>query len=566
MDASSPLAAMHPAPPPTWGQSHDIYRSHSHYSNSNPFGSALNIRDHLQRSKPDYFSLKNARGSSPTASLAADLSQNFRIDTEGSPRFPTPRRALFTSNVMGGIEGREYITTPPLPASSSPVPMSVGDMMEMDISPLPHKCLYPNASIQITSPTPGEMIDDDDDDDSMMMESPIALSRPPSMTTLEPPKPLITDSRKRLALRRPSLSRTKGHSASGITGRSHAENQMSAFRFGSQDRVPSGLSLGECFQDSPPQLRRPQTATSPDSNEPASLRPKPQFASLTGTRNGSPISSHSRRPSNPFNRRPRQYRRSLSMFENPADIVKPKKEEPVPASGLQSVMDIEDVQDPALPHFFPEGDNECSIPRISRETFLDVMDGKYSQEYTQRLVIDCRFEYEYEGGHIDGAINYNDKELLARHLFEQPMEGKVLLIFHCEYSAHRAPLMARHIRAEDRTVNAEHYPRLTYPEVYLLDGGYSEFFIEHPARCYPQSYVEMNDSEHVMTCEREMGKLQQKRKGLSRARTFAFGARESMVDESPTAPGRCHDSPGSMIGNSPILGVDRTSTRRMASY
>lgn len=254
------------------------------------------------------------------------------------------------------------------------------------------------------------------------------------------------------------------------------------------------------------------------------------------------------------------------MFENPADLVKPKKEDPVPASSLQSVMDIEDVQDPGLPHFFPEGDNECSIPRISRETFLDVMDGKYSQEYTQRMVIDCRFEYEYEGGHIDGAINYNDKELLARHLFEQPMEGKVLLIFHCEYSAHRAPLMARHIRSEDRSVNAEHYPHLTYPEVYLLDGGYSEFFIEHPSRCYPQSYVEMNDSEHVMTCEREMGKLQQKRKGLNRARTFAFGARESMIDESPTAPGRCHDSPGSMIGNSPILGVDRTTTRRMASY
>ena len=167
MDASSPLAAMHPAPP-IWGQSHDMFRSHhSHYSNSNPFGSGtLNIRDHLQRSKPDYFSLGSARGSSPTASLAADLSQNFRIDAEASPRFPTPRRALFTSNMMGGMEGREYITTPPLPASSSPVPMSVGDMMEMDISPLPHKGLYSNTSIEVTSPTPGEL---PDDDDSMMM-------------------------------------------------------------------------------------------------------------------------------------------------------------------------------------------------------------------------------------------------------------------------------------------------------------------------------------------------------------------------------------------------------------
>ena len=30
--------------------------------------------------KPDYFALKPVRGSSPTASLAADLSQNFHID------------------------------------------------------------------------------------------------------------------------------------------------------------------------------------------------------------------------------------------------------------------------------------------------------------------------------------------------------------------------------------------------------------------------------------------------------------------------------------------------------
>lgn len=251
------------------------------------------------------------------------------------------------------------------------------------------------------------------------------------------------------------------------------------------------------------------------------------------------------------------------MFESPVDVVKPKTDEPAPQSMLQSVMDVEEVQDPVLPHFFPEGQSD-SIPRISRSTFVEVLDGKFNNQYDQRIIVDCRFEYEYDGGHIDGAINYNDKELLARHLFQTPMDGKVLLIFHCEYSAHRAPMMARHVRAQDRTANAEFYPKLTYPEVYILHGGYSEFFTQHRDRCYPQSYVEMNAEEHAMTCEREMGKLQQKRKGLSRAKTFAFGHRECMVDASPTAPGRAtvEDSPGMMIGNSPILGA----TRRMASY
>ena len=244
--------------------------------------------------------------------------------------------------------------------------------------------------------------------------------------------------------------------------------------------------------------------------------------------------------------------------------MKPKKEEEVPTT-LSAVMDIEEPHEPILPHFFPEGQND-SIPRISRETMLSVLDGKFGEQYTHKMIIDCRFEYEYDGGHIDGAINYNDKELLATHLFRTPMEGRTLLIFHCEYSAHRAPIMARHIRAEDRNANAEHYPRLTYPEVYILEGGYSGFFEEHRSRCYPQAYVEMNDASHANTCEREMGRLRNRR-GLGRAATYAFGQKTQNIQDSPTAPGRgasrdCDSS--DMLGASPILGNDRYA-RRMVS-
>lgn len=378
--------------------------------------------------------------------------------------------------------------------------------------------------------------------------------------------------RKRIALRRPSLSRTKGHSTSALLNRLHPEGQVASFRFGPEMKFGSVSSMSpeECFQDSPPHERRPQSANSPSPSGPGSFRPKPQFASLTGTRDfrsGSPLAAHARRPSNPFNRPRRQYRRSLSMFENPGDVIKSKSDEPTLASTLQSVMDVEEVQEPILPHFVPDGQSD-SLPRITRDTFLDLLDGKFSERYDQKVVIDCRFEYEYEGGHIDGAINYTDKELLTKHLFGTPMTGKTVLVFHCEYSAHRAPMMARHIRSEDRTVNAEYYPKLSYPEVYILDGGYSEFFNQHRDRCYPQAYVEMGAEEHAFTCERELGKLQQKRKGLGRAKTFAFGHREPMVDASPTAPARVQSfgSPSMMCGNSPILGTDRSPARRLASY
>ncbi|KAI2776159.1 Rhodanese-like protein [Daldinia loculata] len=553
MDASSPLAAMRPTPTPAWGQ-----QSRHYLPSRNPFGSGnIAIREQLHRSNPDYFN-STVRGSSPAASLAADLSQNFRIDSEDSPRFPTPRRALFTSNMMEAIENRGYVTTPPLPVTSSPL----RGYDAMDISPLPNKEPF-CSSFEVASPTPQGTPGDD-----VMMESPIPVTRQSSMG-LEPSKVLF-DSRKRGGLRRPSLSRAKGHSTSTLLStKLHPENQVSAFRFGPQSAT---MSPGDCFDDSPLQDRRPSTAHSPTPGNAGCARSKAQFATLNGARDirtgsGSPIPSHVRRISNPFARPRRQYRRSISMFDSPDDVVKASSEEPISHSTLQSVMDVEESQDPILPHFYPDGEND-SIPRISRDTFLDVLDGKFNDIYTQKMVIDCRFEYEYDGGHIDAAINYNDKELLAKHLFENPMDGKTLLIFHCEYSACRAPMMARHIRASDRMVNAEYYPRLTYPEVYILDGGYSEFFIENRERCYPQAYVEMGAEEHARTCERELGKLQQKRKGLGRAKTFAFGHRESMVQASPTAPERRyeHPSPVMMIGNSPILGNNRSPARRMASF
>lgn len=85
MEGSSPLAALRPAPPQFGGQ-RDIFRSRapSHFSNnysSNPMGSGtfnFSLRDQFSLNHPEYFSLKTL-GSSPTVSLAADLSQNFSI-------------------------------------------------------------------------------------------------------------------------------------------------------------------------------------------------------------------------------------------------------------------------------------------------------------------------------------------------------------------------------------------------------------------------------------------------------------------------------------------------------
>ncbi len=76
MEASSPLAAMHPAAAPSWCCT-------SPFGSGKLFGAGRpSLRDQLQRARPDYFNMKSIRGSSPSASLAADLSQNFCLDND----------------------------------------------------------------------------------------------------------------------------------------------------------------------------------------------------------------------------------------------------------------------------------------------------------------------------------------------------------------------------------------------------------------------------------------------------------------------------------------------------
>lgn len=204
---------------------------------------------------------------------------------------------------------------------------------------------------------------------------------------------------------------------------------------------------------------------------------------------------------------------------------------------LPPIQDLESPHVPQLPHTV-SSDESNNLPRISKETLIEVLDGQFNHLYEKFVIIDCRFEYEYEGGHIEGAVNFNDKEHLSSQLFDVEPTTKALLIFHCEYSAHRAPIMAKFIRGKDRNVNAEQYPRLTYPETYILDGGYSAFFKDFQPRCFPQNYVEMDAQEHARACEKGLGKVKQRSK-LTRAQTFAFGQQSSpSMDDSPTGPSR----------------------------
>jgi hypothetical protein len=67
------------------------------------------------------------------------------------------------------------------------------------------------------------------------------------------------------------------------------------------------------------------------------------------------------------------------------------------------------------------------------------------------------------------------------------------------------------------------YPKLHYPEIYILQGGYSGFFTHHKQRCEPQSYVAMQDERHKTTCAREMARNFGKNARLTRTQSFTYG-------------------------------------------
>nr|KAG5709432.1 hypothetical protein BaRGS_029281 [Batillaria attramentaria] len=101
-------------------------------------------------------------------------------------------------------------------------------------------------------------------------------------------------------------------------------------------------------------------------------------------------------------------------------------------------------------------DHECriksAVERLNTRAVIgdgtvlaQLLNGEFSEAVDHYVIIDCRYPYEYNGGHIKGATNMycgdSVDEIMGWRMKKDDTDRRVVLIFHCEFSSQRAPTM-----------------------------------------------------------------------------------------------------------------------------
>ncbi|EKX39386.1 hypothetical protein GUITHDRAFT_143582 [Guillardia theta CCMP2712] len=203
-------------------------------------------------------------------------------------------------------------------------------------------------------------------------------------------------------------------------------------------------------------------------------------------------------------------------------------------SPVRRCLSQNDIGEPSTPKrrldVFTDNDVECNIS-VDLVAGIARGEDKYRKMYDKVIIVDCRYRYEYEGGHIhvepdlDGwleVIHFTPCQHKAaiNYLFPSDSEhvvwnDRVCLIFHCEYSQKRGPAMLKSIIEHDRKMmGEERYPLVHYPETYVMGKGYKEFFLKYKELCNPQTYIPENDPRFTDMCKQATRQRKMSKKGM----------------------------------------------------
>ncbi|KEP53755.1 sulfurtransferase [Rhizoctonia solani 123E] len=229
----------------------------------------------------------------------------------------------------------------------------------------------------------------------------------------------------------------------------------------------------------------------------------------------------------------------------PSQHEKPNQSSPLARAGLPGFGDNE-ADGKVLPCHRVREDG---LMRINCDTLDALLAGQFNSRINSYKVIDCRFDYEYEGGHVPGAINLNTTQAIEEYLLgaDKPLPSrsgdgakKDILVFHCEFSVKRAPTFAKHLRSRDRALNSHSYPNIHYPEVYIMSGGFNQYFKEKPSQVEPPfSYVQMDDPVHLRARHSDLNNFRR----WERTKSYTSGEKQAAA--AAVASGKSHMKHGS---------------------
>src|ERR1700737_4754344 len=70
-------------------------------------------------------------------------------------------------------------------------------------------------------------------------------------------------------------------------------------------------------------------------------------------------------------------------------------------------------------------------------------------------------------------------------------------------------------------MNNHVYPKIHYPEVYILEGGYCSYFKQSAGRCQPSAYITMDDPNYASSRREDLDQFRKAKFG--RTKSYAYG-------------------------------------------
>ncbi|TKR86497.1 hypothetical protein L596_011081 [Steinernema carpocapsae] len=180
---------------------------------------------------------------------------------------------------------------------------------------------------------------------------------------------------------------------------------------------------------------------------------------------------------------------------------------------------------------------------ISGECLAELMGSMSEETFLEKyIVIDCRYPYEYEGGHVKVAwCHQRPRHARAR---------KVFLRYRQSHPLSNPDFLLR-IQPETRTLYGapaaqagprnQPLPQLDYQEIYLLDRGYKKLYEADKllSICEPQSYTAMDNpafQSHLRKHKSHMKGSKKGRQSSRRAMSQRQFSRDSYQESSLNSP------------------------------